>query len=356
MRSALLWLATILSGGVLSVLAAEALLRATGHAPVQLEHPNPTEPAIHDRDPELGWRSRPGRHVFPPYRLPGEPFVKTILPDGRRATAPDDGNGRPQIAVVGGSYTMGWAIGDADTWPWRVQELLPEHRVMNFAVSGYGTYQSLLLLERELPHLSAPRHVVYGIIQHHKSRNVADAAWLRTLDLLTRGEAAAVPYVTLDRHGELVRHPPLAYPRTWLRDHSAIVHLLTRLAFERHPRERMPKLRVLEALLREMARVSDAHGARLWVALLEFQDPSVEQNVREILAREGIGLLDCSQRLVRGLRVPGQGHPNARAHRRWGDCIAGGLRAQGVASEPSAAPVGAAGLPGPGEGGRVPPR
>jgi hypothetical protein len=340
MRNAVLWLATILSGGVLSVLSAEVLLRASGHAPIQLDHPNPGEPPIHDPHPDLGWRTRPGRHVFPPYRLPGERFVKTILPDGRRATAPEDAPGRPEIVVVGGSYTMGWAIGDADTWAWRVQELLPDRRVMNFAVSGYGTYQSLLVLERELPRLAAPRDVVYGMIQHHKNRNVADTAWLRTLDLLTRGEAAAVPYVTLDRHGGLVRHPPLAYPRPPLRDESAIVHLFARLALEWHPRERMPKLRVLEALLREMARVSAAHGARLWVALLEFQDPRVEDDVREILAREGIGLLDCSQRLGRGLRVPGQGHPNARAHRNWGDCIAAGLRAADAGSGPPASPPG----------------
>ena len=79
----------------------------------------------------LGWRTRPGRHRFPSYRLPGEHFHKTILPDGSRAAAPDAGPARPELVLVGCSYTLGWAVDDSDTWAWRLQQHLPELRVLN---------------------------------------------------------------------------------------------------------------------------------------------------------------------------------------------------------------------------------
>jgi hypothetical protein len=336
MRRLSLWIATLAIGALGCVLVAEGMLRAGDHAPERLPHPRPFEPDIHEPDPVLGWRTRPGRHRFPPYRLPGEHFHKTILPDGSRATAPDDRAARPELVLVGCSYTLGWAVDDSDTWAWRLQEHLPELRVLNFGAAGYGTYQSLLLLEQVLPRLESPAWVVYGMIQHHKNRNVAETGWLWTLDGVARRAPAAVPYVTLDGDGELRRHPPLRWPRPPLHDRSALVRFATRLRLEYAPRERVPRLAVTERVLLEMDRQAAAHGARLAVALLEFPDPRDQAAVHGFLEARGIPVLDCARRLGRGLRVPGEGHPNARMHGEWGDCIAAALRAEGDAPDPLA--------------------
>jgi hypothetical protein len=336
MRRLALGAATFGISAALTLFLAEALLRMAGHAPDRFEHPNPHEPIIHEPDPALGWRSRPGRHRFPPYRLPGTPFHKTILPDGRRATAHEERSGRPELVVVGCSYSLGWAVDDADTWAWRLQERLPELRVLNFATAGYGTYQSLLTLERVLPELSRPEWVVYGMIQHHKERNVADADWLRTLDRVARDGPAAVPWVSVDEEGELVRHPPRRYPRPPLHGVSALVRFATRLYLERNAREEAGKREITERLLLEMQRFAADHGARFAVALLEFPDARKEAAVRDFLGESGIPVLDCSRRLGPGLRVPGEGHPNARMHGFWGDCIAAALRTQPDGEEPLA--------------------
>jgi hypothetical protein len=329
MRPWALWGATFGVATAGCLLGAEAMLRASDHAPERLDHPRPFEPDVHDPDPVLGWRTRPGIHRFPPYRLPGEAFYKTILPDGSRATGPHPGpDDRPELVLVGCSYTLGWAVGDADTWAWRLQERLPELWVRNFGAAGYSTFQSLLLLEELLPRLSAPSLVVYAMIQHHKNRNVADTGWLHTLELVARDDPAALPYVTLGDDGELRRHPPLRWPRPPLFERSALVRWLARMSLELSPRERMPRIAITERLLLEMdARVA-AHGSRLAVAFLEFQDPREEAALQDFLAAREIPALACGRRLGPGLRVPGEGHPNAVVHAHWGDCIADGLRAQ----------------------------
>src|SRR5947207_8726652 len=119
---------------------------------------------MHVPDPVLGWRPIPGRYDREPYVPGGRAIHVTFRPDGARDSGGDHRAGKPDVLLVGCSFTMGAAVSDDETWAARLQELRPDVEIVNRGLGGYGTFQSLLLLEqllaREGP--SRPRRVLYG--------------------------------------------------------------------------------------------------------------------------------------------------------------------------------------------------
>ncbi len=332
-----------LVAGVASLAAlalAEGVLRLAGFEPWVPRATDAREPRVVDEDPELGWRSRPGSHVFPAYSPEGRETTMTITAGGARRTAAAAGApGRPQALVVGCSFAQGWALDDQDSMPWRLQERLPEAEVVSFATGGYGTYQSLLLLERVLPGMERAALVVYGFIPHHEKRNVAAASWLRTLLLYSRRSQAAPPFVTLTRDGGLARHPPtrwLALPgRRFSAAVAAAETAWMRLAAARREVDRR---QVTELLLLELDRLCRRHRARLLVALL-WVDDGARAEYTSFLADHGVAAVDCSVPLTRAMTVPGEGHPNAQVAATWAACLASRVRAE-LSTNPTTATSG----------------
>ena len=50
--------------------------------------------------------------------------------------------------VIGGSFSLGWGVNDEDTFSSKLQKKYTNFKVYNFGQGGYGSVQSLLLLER----------------------------------------------------------------------------------------------------------------------------------------------------------------------------------------------------------------
>jgi hypothetical protein len=151
----------VLSSTLVALGGAEYLARRSGHRP-RVPESRP-EPPIHVPDAVLGWRPVPGQYRFGPYAPSGRPVEVTIRPDGSRETGSGPSAGRPQVVLIGCSFTMGWAVSDDETWAWRLQELRRDLKIVNDGVGGYGTLQSSLLLERHLAEGSRrPVHVLYG--------------------------------------------------------------------------------------------------------------------------------------------------------------------------------------------------
>jgi hypothetical protein len=234
------------------------------------------------------------------------------------------------VVFVGCSFTQGWGLDDAETFAWRLQQRLPEVRVRNFGTGGYGTYQSLLRVEKvlEAP-AEAPRLIVYGFADFHEPRNVAALPWLRAL-ALGSGDEARVPYCSFDRDGRLRHEPPIGY-RTWpLHDLLASVRLLEdRLTTLAAPVREWQARPVTLALLDALNHVAEASDARLVVAELTYR--SGAKRDYEGYAREhGIDMVDCTnEEFTRGgsrLRLRGDPHPNAIMNGIWADCLEGALR------------------------------
>jgi lysophospholipase L1-like esterase len=143
MKNALLVLAAIL----VSCLAFEAYLRAAGVS----------YPILHRLERERGWAPWPG--IDGVYTTEGRARVR-FNQDGIRGPAVGPGKGEDvyRIAVLGDSMTEAREVEEADTFVARVGTSLSgcgalegkRVETLNFGVSGYGTAQQLITLERHV--------------------------------------------------------------------------------------------------------------------------------------------------------------------------------------------------------------
>lgn len=293
-------LALAVAGGGL---AAELLLRAAGRQPWRFQGVDRREPILAEPDPVLGWRNRPGSYRYPAY-ADGLPEIEvTILPDGSRSTGGKERSDRPAVLLVGGSFTFGSAVSDRETFAWKLQEAFPEEAWINLAAPGYGTYQSLMTLERWFADSRPAARVIYGFVAHHEDRNVAPHGWMRMLARFSRRGQTAVPWVSLAADGTLVRHPLDRY-RIWPLSHrSALVTVLQDGIGGLSRRSRVEGKRgVAQRLLEEMAGLCQRHGSALTVAVLNAGKPARGEYLR-FLAERGIASADCHNELTPELRV-----------------------------------------------------
>ena len=134
----------------LALVAAEAAVRV-GFAADYDVHPR----GLYSADPAVGYVPTPGfTGVFerPEFR-----HTVTIAPSGLRGTDPAPRTDSTfRILSLGDSFTWGVGVGDAETYPRRLQERLARRfpdvaiDVLNAGVPGYGTADELRLLEMRI--------------------------------------------------------------------------------------------------------------------------------------------------------------------------------------------------------------
>ena len=319
----------VIASVIISCVAFEGALRLLGFTPWTYLAADRNEPTTSEYDPVLGWRSKEGSFRVPPYDPAGQETDLTILRSGLRRSSPqqhETRDDRPKIIFIGCSFTQGWAISDDETFAWKIQAAFPAFEVLNYGTNGYGTYQSLLLLERVLPGLMSPRIVIYGFIDHHEDRNVATAEWLELLSSYSRRAHVYVPYATADAEGKLVRHRPERYQPLPFREHLALAALgekaLARI--KASGRARQGRI-VTQQLMLEMSKVSAAHGADFAVALFDYSDEA-KASYMDFFKINGVRAVDCYVPRREDLVVPGEGHPNGKLNSLWAECIADYVR------------------------------
>jgi hypothetical protein len=332
MRHRILAIIAASISGALALLTAEILVRYLAPVPVFKPIHGPT--ALHEPDPELGWRNKEGRSVWPGRGIDtGRDIVLTFWEDGLRATAARRQPGRPQIVLVGCSITQSWAVTDEETWAWRLQAAFPDFEILNLGTGGYGTYQSLLALERYLARAPTnPVLVVYGFIEYHEGRNVAPADWLRSVRRTSDAGPVRVPFATLGPDGTLVRNEPEAYPHWPFEGVLASVRLLEDRYITFRTRARATQGRaVTDALIAEMAGLSRAHGVPLLLVVLHATTAERRDHYDRLSASLGVASVDC---ILPDLdrpshKVPIYGHPSGVANAEWAECIGAKLRSMG---------------------------
>jgi hypothetical protein len=328
-----LWFAIATVVGVVTAiaLASEVSLRARDyHFPkywIEFEHVR-NEPTMNVPDPILGWRPAPGNYVIPPYVPGGSGIKTTVLPDGARSTGPASSPNERPVLLIGGSLAQGHALADEETFGWKLQALFPDRDLINLGVMGYGTYQSVLMLEEYFAaDRPDPDLVIYAMADHHEFRNVASLPWLFDLSRLSRRGVVALPYCLID-DDELSCHAPEAYP-SWALDRSSRLVNLVKTAYlkrEYVDRESQRRL-VTEKLLQRMRTVTEANGAKLWVVMLWMARE--HEHYAAFLREQGFHVADCVDARVGrpDMSVPGEGHPNGTMHSIWSRCIAGKIAA-----------------------------
>ncbi len=304
--------ASVLCGLALAALIGEGALRALGKK--TFRHGPALGTGFFDRDAELGWIPGVGEHDVYVFSIDARVRM-TILPDGSRKTSehtPD----APEILLVGGSFTFGLGLADSDSLAWNLQESDPAHHYVNRAVSAYGAYQSLLVMEARLDQQPPPAAVLYGFIRHHEIRNIAHGPWVT--DLLRSDQGGKTPYCDIDESGALLRFPPAGLSPVPFREFSALMNLLDGQFNRVRTRSRlMRRLEVQHAIFRAMDDACRRVGTRFAVLLLDQLGEEIPEI--EPLKRDHIAYADLRTPHPQELRLPGDVHPNPKLIAIWAD-------------------------------------
>lgn len=318
-------LITILVSTIFSLTLSECILRLMGYKPWIYRTLDLREPTMHEPNLVLGWRNKKGTYTIPPYYSGGTPIQMSFKKNGLRTTGEYRKNPRGEIVFVGGSFTQGWAVSDDETFAWKVQQKHPLFKVLNYGTGGYGSYQSLLVLENELSRTKSPKCVLYGFVQHHEERNVAPAYWLKILSSYSKRAHVNVPFAALGPGGILLRNPPEKYLSLPFRESLASVALIEDAYMQLKTKNRIEHKRVVtESILLEMKRVSNNYGA-VFIVLLLFADDKTKHHYIDFLKENKINYLDCIFPLTWDFKVRGEGHPNGKAHSIWANQISESL-------------------------------
>jgi len=104
-------------------------------------------------DELLGWVNVPDTRIEDMYG-PGRPL--TINAQGfrnRGAVAPEVPAGRVRVVCSGDSFTLGFGVGDDDTWVSQLAALEPRFEPVNMGQGGYGVDQAFLWYRRDAAEL-----------------------------------------------------------------------------------------------------------------------------------------------------------------------------------------------------------
>ncbi len=330
-RRALAAAALALAAVGLALLAAEAIARARGLAPWV---PDPVavevEPggSLYRADPVLGYALRPGA-----YRVTlasGLRFRATHDADGHRITRPpapaDAGAAAGEIWILGDSFTYGWSVSDEQTYPWLLQTAFARHRIVNFAVGGYGTLQALLQLESALRARPRPALVVLAHNFFHDSRNTFSRLRRREVAPWNRLGPIRHPTARLGPDGRLeIDSAPIDYAELPLMRRSALANLAA-TAWDLLDDRRLQGHQVTRALIARFVTAVRAHGAPTVFTVLEASPANAP--ILAYAASLGARVADVSVdlRVRANTNLPHDGHPSALAHRRYASRLAPVLR------------------------------
>lgn len=316
--------ATLLFGAL-----AELGLRVTGR-PFQARW-TPSENALAQFDPEIGWTYIPGRsHV----RTFGRDRRQVAIHfDSIGARVPSPGQisdpAAPTVLLVGCSYTFGHGLPYEETFAGRMaaDPSFPL-QVVNLGVQGYGTDQALLWLERNFARWNV-KAVVYTFLEDHVTRNAnddrrllyPDARFIATKPLYGVGRDGALYLRRAPRRTDEIRSLRLW---DWMR----------LLWTQRGP---LPDRDLTRALIAEMRRFVEARGARFVVVNWDQEIDArtflpYPPGEGRIAILEGLGLEILDTRAGAPpdwdrWTIPGDPHPDARAHARVAALLAQRLEA-----------------------------
>lgn len=282
-------------------------------------------------DPEMGMAPRPSAHTR---RIdgptPNRPeLVYDIYTDDRGARVDGPGERSPEridLMTIGCSFTWGHPIDNPDTYAARLHRELGM-KVSNFAMSAYGTTQSLQMLKRNRS--LAPKLVVYGFITAHLDRNVTACAPAYHPFCLD------VSHVAWDEAGQPRLEPPFSdgvrrfqqhldgdyvNPAIWLTHGIDVIfgRLVRAWYYSRIP-DHAKREQAMAFLMRGMERTVAEMGSQLLVIYIPLNFEPAPPELARIIGKTR--LLDLAPAFERHraaggppLYVIDDGHPNPAAH------------------------------------------
>jgi hypothetical protein len=295
----------------------------------------PSENALARFDPDLGWSYIPDRSVTQRFGSYGRPVAMHFNDIGARVGEP----GRrfdpalPTVVFVGDSYTFGHGVTYEESFVGQFEKNsgLP-YQVVNLGVQGYGTDQALLILKRHSRDFNI-KAVVYAFLLDHVRRN--DNADRR---LIFPGAKflGTKPRFALRRDGKLEE---VESPRRYEEMSQIRIWQLLQLAWAKYGPG--PSMDLTRALVEEMKEEVESHGATFIMVLWTNRHAMPPGQLSgELFPGIRLNVIDTGAGAPAdwdSYHIPGEYHPDARAHARVAALLAEKFRELGLAPPSGAA-------------------
>jgi hypothetical protein len=286
-------------GLVLSLLVAAgfvvALEVAAGFALRARASAGPRTSAIREEqhceyDPDLGWMNLPSLRIEDLYG-PGTTYnTNSQRLRATRDYAPEVPAGRYRVVCLGDSFTMGYGVDDADTFPARLEALADDLEVVNMGLGGFGVDQDYLWFRRDGERLDCDALLFCVVIaDFHRMTNAIFQ------------ERYPKPTLALEDGELVVRNVPVPRGFDGELELEGRRSNLARLLFGSgtgSSDDPLPFAPVAERVFEELNRECAERGRRFAVVLLPSErhvhagDLPVEQWLEEFTARAGVPFLN----------------------------------------------------------------
>ena len=324
----------VFSSIFITLIIIELLLRAFGFETWKYREDDLKQPTTNKYHPILGWKPKEGVYDFLPYTKNGNYTKFTILKDGNRYSGKSTTNVKGDIIFIGGSFGQGWAVNDEETFSYLFQKKLSNFRVKNYGVTGYGSFQSFLMLEEILKKNKNVKLVIYCFIWHHERRDVGDASWIQGLNRTKIQDNVAVPYARLDKNNSLIRYKPVKYFKLPLREYSVLITKIEKKIMRtRLFSINIDETKITQKIVHEMKLLAEKNGIKF--AFVNLYSPNESMRIagkshlisyNKFTKKNKIMLINCGYDLTDKYQVEADGHPNNKAHILYADCIYNGVK------------------------------
>ncbi len=238
-------------------------------------------------DAELGWVNLPSRHL-PDFYGPGRDLTTNARGfRGADEVADAVAPGRRRLVCSGDSYTLGFGVGDDETWCHLLATLDPARETVNMGQGGYGIDQAWLWYRRDARDLEH---------QVHLFAFIADDVWRMGSDEF---DGYGKPVLRLERGALQVDNVPVprrGYYVPWLTQNLDLLRQLRSFAL----------LSEIYVSLTRSEVDLEAPGSPLPLALAVFDELSRQnraQHSRLVLVLLPSSADDCRSQPVQDLRA-----------------------------------------------------
>jgi len=299
--------------------AAEILVRFRGYRPFVVEKADiKVEPGgrFFTNHAGVGYCQLPG--TFKVTLKSNYTFTVTHGSDSLRITHPVTATNavhRPEIWIMGCSFTHGWSVNDEQTYPWLLQTRMPQYEIVNFGVNGYGTLHSMLQFKEALKERGKPAAVVVAYAGFHDERNTFTRLRRKAVAPYNQLGPLQQPYARLDRDGKVQYFmAPVEYQEFPLMRYSAFVHFLE-WKYDLYEERAAHSQEVTRGIVKEFSELCRTNDVQFFVAGIT-RDAS---RLLEFCQREKIPNVDISVDLsTPGNRnLPYDDHPSAATHQQY---------------------------------------
>jgi len=270
----------------------------------------PNDSKLAQFDEELGWISIPSHSAVQTVGSDQRRVQMYFDADGARIPTPNQHYDRnvPSVIFVGGSFTMGHGLPYENSFVGQINKMdqFPLQAI-NFGVDGYGTDQAYLMLKRVMKKYNT-KAVVYTFIGDHVTRNDYDDP---RLFWPNSGFVGTKPRFDLDSQGKIYQKSrPHKFDGVF---ELRLWQLLKLSWFVLSP---PPSLKVTEALICAMKNYAESEGARFFIVnWRQWGDAPIWRNAQiEVPCVQVIDLGTNVHEEWESWTIPGDGHPNRRAH------------------------------------------